>query len=634
MFFKGWVKRLSLVSIVLLGFFLDVAAQDAGGDVKLRFGGGYDSLSPEQQELVRKWHGEYEAITGRQIDPKISYDNLALSTRTTFDAVTHALLGTKLTDGSTGQSLGNALDLVNLVESVHGEINKARGDQQYRIYVLLKENALDVLYRCKEFKRVGDNTIYHIGYPINFRQQGGAPSIQISVTRTGYRADIDVDYRPSGGPRALVNGHLTSANSDVRAGKNYFNHVRRWQGLGDWWRSLFGITTAIPQREITALSSGNNPPRLRGSIPVQDAINDFFKAWLLEDKPEQALGYISVKALACIAEFPGGGTSKSSLVRLRIYKRMKETNQIFGDVNNLDQVMQGVVIPAPDGIPMTQEYGRLFSLQRIPDDVAREMDCRIRQNMELAAPIPRAAHRIGDFYNAITILGRKEKGTSGQILSQVWTREEGAWKLVSWQMENPFNAEKRKTEVAATTQPNPALEPADSALLNKVQSFLGDWLLQKKYDTLQTYFAPEALPCAELEAEDHRKVPERQERAELRKWLADIGNEAGQNKRIAQTIKSVPFGHPHMQEVSHPDQDSYLMTRISDDLAVMDGCTARERGTRLAPNVAAGDPTYDSKTYQVAFQLRKGDVQAGTVEFNWALRDGNWKIIAFDLLTD
>src|ERR1044072_6690377 len=229
MFSRAWVGRMVLLGLILLGCFLFSSAQDPTGSKKLRFGGGYDSLEPAQQELVQKWHGEYEAITGGFIDAKLSYDTLPQ-------------LSTKLTDGASGRPLGNALSLVQLVESVHGEINKARGDQQYRIYVLLSDHALETLYKCKAFKLVGDNTIYHIGYPINFRQQGGAPSIQISVTRTGYRADIDVDYRPSSGPRALINGHLTSANSDVRAGKNYVNHVRRWAGLGDWWRSLFGIT--------------------------------------------------------------------------------------------------------------------------------------------------------------------------------------------------------------------------------------------------------------------------------------------------------------------------------------------------------------------------------------------------------
>lgn len=181
--------------------------------------GGFSALAPQQREMVLEWHAEYEKITGNHVDPATSYDTLNPSVRTTFEAVTNALLKTTLTDDK-GEPLGNALSLIKLIESVHGKIPDTRGDQQFRIYVLLADDALDKLYKCREFKRIGDNSVYHIGYPINFRQQGGTPSIQISITRTGLRADIDVDYRSSSGPMALVNGHLTSANSDVRAGSN------------------------------------------------------------------------------------------------------------------------------------------------------------------------------------------------------------------------------------------------------------------------------------------------------------------------------------------------------------------------------------------------------------------------------
>ena len=155
---------------------------------------------------------------------------------------------------------------------------------------------MDKLYKCTQFRRTGDNSVYHIGYPINFRQQGGAPSIQFSITRTGLRADIDVDYRKSSGPTALINGHLTAGNSDVRAGGNYFRHINRWEGFGDWWQSLFGFTTLIPKSDLAALSSQYHKPEVRDSQPVQAAALDFFKDWLVDGKPQIALAYMSVKA--------------------------------------------------------------------------------------------------------------------------------------------------------------------------------------------------------------------------------------------------------------------------------------------------------------------------------------------------
>ena len=44
--------------------------------------------------------------------------------------------------------------------------------------------------------------------------------MQFSLSEDGMRADVDVDYRSSKSPQALFNGHLTAANSDVRAGDN------------------------------------------------------------------------------------------------------------------------------------------------------------------------------------------------------------------------------------------------------------------------------------------------------------------------------------------------------------------------------------------------------------------------------
>ena len=37
-----------------------------------------------------------------------------------------------------------------------------------------------------------DNTVFHKGFPINYRQNGGTPSIQFSLSTDKTRADIDV----------------------------------------------------------------------------------------------------------------------------------------------------------------------------------------------------------------------------------------------------------------------------------------------------------------------------------------------------------------------------------------------------------------------------------------------------------
>jgi hypothetical protein len=160
-----------------------VVAQSTGGP----FGGAYSGLDSRRQRLVDDWVARFNEVTAQNVEAGLFYDTFVrFSTKTTFDAVTNALMKTPLTDASR-ERLGDALDLVERVESDRGQVEDASGDRQFRIYAKLKEGALDALERSQEFRRGPDNTVYHKGYPINFRQQGGIPSIQISVAPDGRR---------------------------------------------------------------------------------------------------------------------------------------------------------------------------------------------------------------------------------------------------------------------------------------------------------------------------------------------------------------------------------------------------------------------------------------------------------------
>jgi hypothetical protein len=138
-----------------------------------RFGGAYAGLDERRQRLVNNWVARFNEVTGQNVEPGPFYDTYAkLSAKTTFDAVTHALMTTSLTDRS-GVHLGDALDLIDRVESLRGEVVGASGDRQFRIYAGLKTGAIETLSRSEEFKRGADNSVYHKGYPINYRQQAG-----------------------------------------------------------------------------------------------------------------------------------------------------------------------------------------------------------------------------------------------------------------------------------------------------------------------------------------------------------------------------------------------------------------------------------------------------------------------------
>ena len=169
--------------------------------------------------------------------------------------------------------------------------------------------------------------MYHQGYPISYRLRGGTPSIQISVSRDGRRADIDVDYRSSKFPAALFNGHLTSANSDVRVGGNYNRHVGRWSGLQDWWESFLRFFSARAPDTRTEVAPHQIPiePRVTGKAPVEEAVEDFLVSWLVEAKPNLAVAYFSPASFGCVGQGREGLTERG-LERYVLLERMRLAN--------------------------------------------------------------------------------------------------------------------------------------------------------------------------------------------------------------------------------------------------------------------------------------------------------------------
>ena len=167
-----------------------------------------------------------------------------VSMKTTFNAVTHALISTQLTDKSGGK-LGSAIQIIDKLDTVKGEVPGASGDKQFRIYVQLKTGCVGHAGQEPAVSASGRQHSLPQGIPaLLSRQACSHPPSRYRRPRDQMRADIDVDYRSSGFPKGLVNGHLSAANSDVRAGRNDEIHNNQWLGLNNWWRGLLSFPRA------------------------------------------------------------------------------------------------------------------------------------------------------------------------------------------------------------------------------------------------------------------------------------------------------------------------------------------------------------------------------------------------------
>src|SRR5689334_15403377 len=99
-------KRSAGMLAILLAMTLN--AQNKSTVAPQEFLGTYEELGPAQKKLIDEWYAEYNQMTHDHSQPS-EYNHLTQSTRTTFEAVTHALMTTPLTDKA-GKSRGNALD--------------------------------------------------------------------------------------------------------------------------------------------------------------------------------------------------------------------------------------------------------------------------------------------------------------------------------------------------------------------------------------------------------------------------------------------------------------------------------------------------------------------------------------------
>src|SRR3954453_18462462 len=101
------------IGLVLIPSLTGLALQDA------EFGGTYERLRPEKRKLVDDWFYRYNQRTHKHLSPEAGYNTVPVSVRTTFEAVTHALMTTRLTRQN-AEGPSTALDLVQAIETVRG----------------------------------------------------------------------------------------------------------------------------------------------------------------------------------------------------------------------------------------------------------------------------------------------------------------------------------------------------------------------------------------------------------------------------------------------------------------------------------------------------------------------------------
>ena len=586
-----------------------------------RFGGAYAELDERRQRLVADWVARFVKVTGQTIEAPAFYDDiLSLSTKTTFDAVTHALMTTTLTDAS-GQTFGDGLALIERVDTVKGEAPGTKSDHQFRMYIRLSATARDMLDRSREFKRAVDNSVYHKGYPINYREQRGTPSIQVSIALDGRQADVDVDYRSSMFPAMLFNGHLSASNSDVRAGDNAERHAARWSGFQNWWRSFFGVdlTRAPDAADTTAAVALPKVPRA-GKKNIQVMARDFLQAWLVEGDAVAAMGYVSERAYACLAQdSPDPSGFDRGLAPFQILVNLKAAHDAVGAHASLQGLTTGMPLTISGLKTVTHPDQAQFSIYEVPQQIAARFDCASRLIPGSVTNQPSA----GDHFGTVFRIAGSRKDASIALL---WAKEDGYWKIVSWQAEPEPD---RTPAPPALPQPEVVRIKADLTLVQAAKSFVENWLIRKDYDAAFRYLSTRSYGCYDLvrgpDAPSSTSVDDAGRK--LRGSLERIGLWVGTTGRLETIIEAVEPVHASIQVMDQPYSRMFSVTSFPTALGAAVECDARARAA-VPPDPL---PLEYGEAFGMTFRFRTQEGDAPVLRLLWRRENNDWRVTAYDV---
>jgi hypothetical protein len=605
-----------LVLLLILGI--------SGQGEQHEFGGSFQELRPQQQQLVAEIVRRFNTSTGQSLTPEQTYNNARISVRSTFEAVTQALATTKLTSKS-GKPSGNTLELVDVVEDVAGEFPGKRGDQQFRIYAVMKPDTIERLQDSNEFFRDNDNSRYHKGFPVCFRMPN-VPSIQISLTRDGRRADIDVDYRSPKFPQALVNGHLRASNSDVRIGNNGDRHNQRWNGLSLWWKTLFGFDfSANASKENPSQNATGIPtsPRVTSKESLDTAVQDFLTSWLLENKPRLAVPYFSRRSYPCLEALSEskGKPVPAGVVRYEILNDLGTYADELGAVKNLKDVVSPVKLWDPAFRPYKNKYESEFTVFGVSSDVALRDECSGSPPLDEGK---KTKPKYGEYFGSAFRLS--DRGLNEGTWYLLWTRQYKHWQIV-----NLKYVEVDDPGLSTSTNAEPPEEkgelltvPGDRQANKDMSEFLKAWLLRDDLKGAVSFVSPAAYACF-----DEPVKPEQAQQAFMT-GLAQVRKALGRHKALSDYLKPFIPDDPTFRLVNHADQNAFAILSPPQYAAESFLCTNHDKPY----NPPEAQPTAQDygRYYATAFQMKVREGEAASFYTLWAREKDAWKMVGWQLI--
>jgi len=312
-------------------------------------------------------------------------------------------------------------------------------------------------------------------------------------------------------------------------------------------------------------------------------------------------------------------------------KGMADAKQVIGPKSSLEEATVGVRLVDPSLRLIQNPHHAQFVLYEVAEDVASSFECinRTQAVSQTSASRPR---RFGKYYGSIFYI---EGPARGDTLALLWEKENGVWKIVSYEVEpageDPDTPDLRPTETAEAVEIKRT--DGDARLISVTEDFVRSWLVDKNIDQAFGHLSQRAYSCYNLFRGDD--VPEAQSLEEagqhIRDGMEQIGQQLPEISSLEQIIESVDVTNPAIFVVTHPNESAYTLVAAPDGIAEAFDCAARTRGEEFSSEgiAALGYGDY----FATGFQFRVEQGEGAALVLAWAQENGQWKIYAYDVQT-
>ena len=347
-------------------------------------------------------------------------------------------------------------------------------------------------------------------------------------------------------------------------------------------------------------------------------VNDFLNAWLVEGDIIAAMGYVSERSYACLAQDSDNPADfDRGVAPFQLMINMKSAFESLGPHRSLDGLVVGTRFAAPGVRVVRQPHHATFVIYSVPDDVAAKFDCESRLTLEDPSTITR---EYGNYAGAtFYIAGRRD-----YPVVLLWAREDGYWKIVSWKV---------GSEDDKAPAPDPVAEPkvarinADPTFVQAARGFLENWLVKKNYDAAFAYLSPKTYECYNLERREGEAPSQSPEDAsrKLRAGLESAGKTVGTSRKLETILVAAEPVHPATRVMDHPFARVFSLSSIPNALADAAECSARVAGSAIPDPM----PLEYGKGFGLTmrFKTRSGD--APILRLLWRNENGAWRITSY-----